>query len=207
MNIKQSVAVIFLNICFLASSFGQDIAAGYMYRQTDGKYLVSAMILPNGDTLIYMQLREFEVKAPKFFASAEDYKRWERYRRLAPTVIPYAVEAVRTYREICVATRDMSNRNRKKYIKQLENKMEDQLKKSLTNLSKTQGFLLIEMIEKELHMPFYDLVKDIKGSFSAFYWNEFGKIYSYQLKEGYERGKDPILDAILNQHDLSYYMH
>lgn len=207
MNIKQLVAIIFLNICFLASSFGQDIAAGYMYRQTDGKYLVSAMILPNGDTLIYMQLREFEVKAPKFFASAEDYKRWERYRRLAPTVIPYAVEAVRTYREIGVATRDMSNRNRKKYIKQLENKMEDQLKKSLTNLSKTQGFLLIEMIEKELHMPFYDLVKDIKGSFSAFYWNEFGKIYSYQLKEGYERGKDPILDAILNQHDFSYYMH
>ncbi len=207
MNIKQLVAVIFLNICFLASSFGQDIAPGYMYRQTDGKYLVSAMILPNGDTLIYMQLREFEVKAPKFFASAEDYKRWERYRRLAPTVIPYAVEAVRTYREIGVATRDMSNRNRKKYIKQLENKMEDQLKKSLTNLSKTQGFLLIEMIEKELHMPFYELVKDIKGSFSAFYWNEFGKIYSYQLKEGYERGKDPILDAILDQHDLSYYMH
>lgn len=207
MNIKQSVAVIFLNICFLASSFGQDIAPGYMYRQTDGKYLVSAMILPDGDTLIYMQLREFEVKAPKFFASADDYKRWERYRRLAPTVIPYAVEAVRTYREIGVATRDMSNRNRKKYIKQLENKMEDQLKKSLTNLSKTQGFLLIEMIEKELHMPFYELVKDIKGSFSAFYWNEFGKIYSYQLKEGYERGKDPILDAILDQHDLSYYMH
>ncbi len=207
MKINQLAAIILLNTCLLAPSFGQDIAPGYMYRQTDGKYLVSAMILPDGDTLIYLQLREFEVKAPKFFASADDYKRWERYRRLAPTVIPYAVEAVRTYREIGVATRDMSNRDRKKYIKQLENKMEDQLRKSLTNLSKTQGFLLIEMIEKELHMPFYDLVKDVKGSFSAFYWNEFGKIYSYQLKEGYERGKDPIVDAILDQHDLSYYMH
>ena len=207
MKIKQLVTIIFLSICLLSASFGQDIAPGYVYRQTDGKYLVSAIILPNGDTLIYMQLREFEVKSPKIFANADDYKRWERYRRLAPTVIPYAVEAVRTYREIGVATRDMSNRDRKRYIKQLENKMEDQLKKSLTNLSKTQGFLLIEMIEKELHMPFYDLVKDVKGSFSAFYWNEFGKIYSYQLKEGYERGKDPILDAILDQHDLSYYMH
>lgn len=207
MKIKQLVTIIFLSICLLSASFGQDIAPGYVYRQTDGKYLVSAIILPNGDTLIYMQLREFEVKSPKNFANADDYKRWERYRRLAPTVIPYAVEAVRTYREIGVATRDMSNRDRKRYIKQLENKMEDQLKKSLTNLSKTQGFLLIEMIEKELHMPFYDLVKDVKGSFSAFYWNEFGKIYSYQLKEGYERGKDPILDAILDQHDLSYYMH
>ncbi len=207
MRIKQLVVWVFLNIYLVVTTFGQEAAPGYVYRQTDGKYLVSAMILPNGDTLIYMELREFEVKSPKFFASADDYKRWERYRRLAPTVIPYAVDAVRTYREMNVATRDMTDRDRKKYIKQLENKMEDQLKKNLTNLSRTQGFLLIEMIEKELHMPFYDLVKDVKGSFSAFYWNEFGKIYSYQLKEGYQRGKDPILDAILNQHDLSYYMH
>ncbi len=207
MNIKQLIGIIILNICLNVATFGQDIAHGYMYRQTDGRYLVSAIIQPNGDTLISLQLREFEVKAPKFFASADDYKRWERYHRLAPTVIPYAVEAVRTYREIGVATRDMSNRDRKKYIKQLENKMEEQLRKSLTNLSKTQGFLLIEMIERELHMPFYDLVKDVKGSFSAFYWNEFGKVYSYQLKDGYVRGRDPIVDAILDQHDLSYYMH
>ena len=66
---------------------------------------------------------------------------------------------------------------------------------------------MIEMIEKELHMPFYDLVKDVKGSFSAFYWNEFSKIYGYQLKQGYERGMDPILDSALNQFDLSYYLH
>ena len=206
MKIKQLVLVFLFNMSLVAFGFGQDIAPGYSFHRTDGNYLVSAMLLPNGDTLIYLELREFEVKAPKFFANADDYKRWERYRRLAPSVISYAVEAVKTYRQIEIATRDMGNRDRKKYIKQLENKMEDQLKKSLTNLSKTQGFLLIEMVEKELHTPFYDLVKDIKGSFSAFYWNEFGKLYGYQLKEGYERGKDPILDSVLDQHDLSYYM-
>lgn len=206
MKINQFIIVLLFNICLLSSTFGQDAAPGYVYRQTDGKYLVSALVQPNGDTLLYIELREFEVKAPKFFANAEDYKRWERYRRLAPTVIPYAVNAVKTYRQIEVATRDMDNRDRKKYIKQLENQMEDQLKKSLTNLSKTQGFLLIEMVEKELHTPFYDLVKDVKGSFSAFYWSEFGKLYGYQLRVGYERGKDPILDSVLDQHDLSYYM-
>ena len=207
MKIKQLVLVFLLNMCLIAFANGQDAAPGYVYRQADGKFLVSALIQPNGDTLLYIELREFEVKAPKFFANAEDYKRWERYRRLAPTVIPYAVSTVKLYRQIEIATRDMTNRDRKKYIKVLENQMDDQLRKSLTNLSKTQGFLLIEMIEKELHTPFYDLVKDVKGSFSAFYWNEFGKLYSYQLKVGYERGKDPILDSVLDQHDLSNYMH
>ena len=207
MKIKQFVLVYICTICLTAIAYGQEAAPGYVYRQSDGKYLVSALIQPNGDTLLYVELREFEVKAPKFFANAADQKRWELYRRLAPTVIPYAVNTVKLYRQIEIATRDMTNRDRKKYIKVLENQMEDQLKKSLMNLSKTQGFLLIEMVEKELHTPFYDLVKDVKGSFSAFYWNEFGKLYSYQLKIGYERGKDPILDSVLDQHDLSYYMH
>ncbi|MBL7816032.1 MAG: DUF4294 domain-containing protein [Saprospiraceae bacterium] len=206
MKINQIGILFFFSICFGGQLFSQEPAPGYVYRQADGRYLVSALIQPNGDTLLYVQLREFEVKAPKFFANAADYKRWELYRRLAPTVVPYAVRTVQLYRQIEVATRDMANRDRKKYIKQLENQMEDQLKKSLTNLTRTQGFLLIEMVEKELHTPFYDLVKDVKGSFSAFYWNEFGKMYNYQLKSGYERGKDPILDSVLDQHDLSYYM-
>ena len=207
MKIKPLLLVFLGHISLMSLSFGQDIASGYLFKRTDGRYLVPAMILPNGDTMIYMELREFEVKAPKIFANAEDYKRWDRYRRLAPTIIPYAVNAVKTYRQIEVATRDMANKDRNKYIKALETDMDNQLRKNLTNLSKTQGFLLIEMIEKELHMPFYDLVKDVKGSFSAFYWNEFAKLYSYQLKVGYERGVDPILDSILNQYDLSYYLY
>ena len=67
--------------------------------------------------------------------------------------------------------------------------------------------MLIKMVEKELHMPFYDLVKDVKGGFSAFYWNEFGKVYGYQLKDGYERGKDYILDSVLDKYDLSYFLY
>ena len=207
MKIKQLLLVFLGHISLMSLGLGQDIASGYLFKRTDGRYLVPAMILPNGDTMIYMELREFEVKAPKIFANAEDYKRWDRYRRLAPTIIPYAVNAVKIYRQIEVATRDMANKDRNKYIKALETDMDNQLRKNLTNLSKTQGFLLIEMIEKELHMPFYDLVKDVKGSFSAFYWNEFAKLYSYQLKVGYERGVDPILDSILNQYDLSYYLY
>ena len=103
------------------------------------------------------------------------------------------------------STRDGSNRDRKKYIKSLEEGMETQLRDQLKNLSKTQGFLMIEMVERELHMSFFDLVKDVKGNFTAFYWNQFGKLYDYHLKDAYMRGNDPILDSVLDQYDLSYY--
>jgi hypothetical protein len=204
MTIKNKIIALILSGVFATTLTAQEAVAGYIYKQPDGRFLMNAYIGPNGDTIIYVELREIEIKAPRTFASADEYKRWERYKRLAPTVVPYAAKAVKTYRMIESATRDGSNRDRKKYIKSLEEGMEAQLRDQLKNLSKTQGFLMIEMVERELHMSFFDLVKDVKGPFTAFYWNEFGKLYDYHLKDAYMRGKDPILDSVLDQFDMSY---
>jgi Domain of unknown function (DUF4294) len=178
---------------------------GYVVQKADGTIMMATQILPNGDSLLYCQLREIEISAPRMFASADEYKRYERYQRMAAAVVPYAVEAVKNYRELEAATRFGTNRERKKYIDELNDKLNDKFKAQLKNLTRTQGFLLIKMIEREIHMPFYDLVKDVKGGIYAMGWNEFSKFYGYNLKEGYERGKDPILDSILDKYDLSYY--
>ena len=34
------------------------------------------------------------------------------------------------------------------------------------------------------------------------YWNQLGKMYDYQLKDEYRVGKDPILDAVLEDFDV-----
>ena len=207
MKFNRLVSILIFSFFTVFGLQAQEAAPGYMITQPDGTILMAALVLPNGDTMIYCQLREIEVSAPRTFANVDDFKRYERYQRYAPTVIPFAVEAVRTYRELEAATRDGSNKDRKKYISELQNKMDDKFKDQLKNLTRTQGLMLIKMVEKELHMPFYDLVKDVKGGFSAFYWNEFGKVYGYQLKDGYERGKDYILDSVLDKYDLSYFLY
>lgn len=204
MKIKSLVAAAFFTV-FSTALKAQIAEPGYVVQKPDGTIMMATMILPNGDSLLYCQLREIEISAPRIFASADDYKRYERYQRLAAAVVPYAVEAVKTYRELEAETRYGSNRERKKYINDLNDKLNGKFKEQLKNLSRTQGFLLIKMIEREIHMPFYDLVKDVKGGMYAMGWNEFSKFYGYNLKEGYERGKDPILDSILDKYDLSYY--
>ena len=203
MTIKHRISLLFLSFFCFTIVTAQEAVAGYIQKQPDGRYLINAYIDAKGDTIIYVELREMEVKAPRTFASADDYKRWERYKRLAPTVVPYAQRAVKTVRMVEAATRDGSNRDRKKFIKSLEQGMESQLRDQLKNMTRTQGFLMIEMVERELHMSFFDLVKDVKGGFTAFYWNEFGKLYDYHLKDAYMHGKDPILDSVLDQYDLT----
>ena len=209
MRIKQFFLFqIILPVCCLTALNvnGQEALQGSIYKRVDGSYLMSATIQPNGDTAIDVTLHEIEIRAPKTFTNPDEYKRWEKYRYYAPTVVGYAAEAVKTYRQLEATTRNGTTKERKKYIHGLEEQMEAKMRVQLKNLTRTQGLLLIKMIERELHMPFYDLVKDVKGGFTAFYWNEFGKIYDYHLKDGYERGKDNILDSVLDQYDLSIYL-
>jgi hypothetical protein len=172
----------------------------------EGNYMIPCYVDEKGDTILYIDLREITVTCPAVFKDPADYNRYLLYRRYAPIVAPYAIAAAKAYRELENANRDKSKKDRSKYIDALNDKVQDQFSGPLKKLTRTQGYLLIKMIERELHMPFYDLVKDVKGTFSAMYWNQFSKIYGYQLKDGYEVGKDPVLDAVLQDFDLAYSM-
>ena len=165
-------------------------------------FVVPAVILPNGDTMIYLSLREVQVTAPRRFGNPADYRRYQQYRKYAAIVYPYAQEATKTYRMLENETRLVSNRDRKKRITQLQDQMNYQFKEPLKNMNRVQGYILVKMVEKDLQMSFYDLVKDLKGTLNAQYWHQFSKFYGYDLREGYVRGKDPILDAVLADYKL-----
>jgi hypothetical protein len=60
------------------------------------------------------------------------------------------------------------------------------------------------MIERKLDTPVYDLLKGLRGGFVAGKWQSVGKLYGYDLKEGYIPGEDPILDAVLQDFEINY---
>jgi hypothetical protein len=101
-------------------------------------------------------------------------------------------------------TDDMPARTRKKYIKQLQKDLKEKFRQPLMGLSKTQGLILFKMIEKELDTPVYELIRELRNGLTATYWQTMGGLYGHNLKEGYIPGEDPILDAVLNDLDISY---
>lgn len=157
----------------------------------------------NGDTLIVTELEKISVKAPKEFEYTDERERYLRYKRWAAIVYPYAVQGVRLYRQIEEETKDKSKRGRRKFVRSIEKRLEDEFEKPLKNLSRTQGLILTKMMERNLNKPFYQIIKELKGGFTATYYHEFGKFYGYNLKDGYREGADPIMDAILQDFDLS----
>ncbi|MGB4959174.1 MAG: DUF4294 domain-containing protein [Saprospiraceae bacterium] len=111
---------------------------------------------------------------------------------------------MRNFRELEYASEKMSKKEKKKKIAELEDQLTYEFEEPLKNLTKLQGKIMIKMIEKETGEPIYDMIKDLKGGFKAFYWNAFSKLYSYDLKEGYNKGEYEILDAVLQDFDVSY---
>ena len=168
----------------------------------DGE-IVTALITEN-DTILIADLEDVSVSSLRAFTDRDEYRRYLKYRRYAAKVYPYAAEGIRIFRELEYVTQNMKPGKRKKHIRRLNREYKKQFKGELKNLTKTQGKILIEMVERELKIPFYTLVKDLRGGVTASYWHELGKLNGYNLKEVYIPGQDKILDLVLEDFDLSY---
>ncbi len=199
-NSWYSIPLIFITVLL----FSYTCQAQVVYKEyktiIDGEEIT--IQIRDGDTLIIAELERVSVTAPKEFEYTDDRDRYTKYRKHAAIAYPYAVQAVRLYRQLERETIGMSKKEKKKVIKQLSKRLEDEFEEPLKKLSRTQGLMLTKMIEKNLNKPFYDVIKELKGGFSAYYYNEISKTFGYKLKEIYVYGQDPVLDAVLEDFDL-----
>ena len=194
-----------LFLCLLSFSsvvFGQTEA---VYDTTivhqDGR--VMRIHISGSDTTVIASFPEVVIKAPPVFSNDEEYRQYMRYRRYAMDVLPYAIESIKLYRQYQQETADMKAGKAKKYAKTIQKDVKDEFTDPLKNLSRTQGKILVKMIERHLNTPTYDILKDVRGTFTALKWQTVGKLYGYDLKEGYIPGQDKILDMILNDFEIT----
>lgn len=165
---------------------------------------VMTALITNGDTLIMADLEDVSITSPRSFENAEEYRKYLYYRKCANKVYPYAREAIKIFREMEEATANLNRRKRKKHIRQLQKDLKKEFSDPLKKLTRIQGQILVKMIENELDTDMHSLLKELKGFFSAGYWHQISKIYGYDLKRGYVKGDDPIMDALLEDFDISY---
>lgn len=166
--------------------------------------ILEQIITEKGDTLLIANLDDISISSPRSFKNRDEYLLYMKYRRYALIVYPYAKEAIRIFRETEWATNEMKDRARKRYIRKLQRELETEFEEPLKNLTRTQGYVLVKMVERELDTNIYDLIKSLRGSVTASYWGTFSRFYGFRLKDGYVVGNDPILDVVLQDFDISY---
>ena len=196
----------FLVIFFACWVFpkAQDVAPSTEYVRMQGTWVRA--VIQDGDTLIVQDIDMLTISAPRTFASVEEERLYNKYKRYAAKVYPYAKKAIKIFKETEYVTRHMKKKKRKKHIKALQKELNTDFKDELKKLTKTQGKILLKMIEKETDNNMYDLVKGLRNGITARYWQTLAKFNGYNLKDGYTRGEDKMMDIILDDLDVSYQL-
>jgi Domain of unknown function (DUF4294) len=162
----------------------------------------SLMEVVNGDTIYSMSLRQVLISGARVFKNTQERTKYHLYKRSAKVVYPYALEAIKMYEELQEETADMSKRKKRKHLKRTQKEIKEDFEDKLKNLTRTQGYILVEMIERQTGKSFHEIIKETRGGATALYWNQLSKIYGYDLKDPYAVGQDVLLDEVLIEYDF-----
>lgn len=192
---KQLLIIAFWLTCsFAFGVFGQSNS-----DTTQG--IVMPAKVENGDTIILANLDDISVKEfiKPTFESKKEERRYTKLIRDLKIVYPYAKMAKSKFAEMNEHFKELSTEKEKKaYTKKVEKEIREGFEGKLKNLTVTQGRLLIKLIDRETGKTSYELVKELRGGLSAFFWQALAKLFGNNLKEEYDPlDKDKAIEEIM----------
>jgi hypothetical protein len=154
----------------------------------------------NGDTVAIVDMSEVIICGHRSFANCTEAANYYILEQNIKTVYPYAVMAQATFQQCEQTLTTMTNeREKRKYLKQMEGQLMDQYKQELKSLTVEQGRLLIKLIDRETGTTSYEMVKEMKGSLSAFMWQTVASLFGNNMKDTYDPiGEDKDIENIVH---------
>jgi len=132
---------------------------------------------------------------------------WTRLRNAVYVTYPYARQAGHVFNDI---EKHIANNPNKAAVSRYINSREKELKKQfsdpLKNLSVYQGKILMKLINRETGgTNCYDILKELKGGFTARFWQTVAYVFGSDLKQPYDAtGKDAEMESIVKEVQRMY---
>ena len=188
--------------CFLWTAF-------YGYGQQDPQ---TQLLLIQGDSLPQygISLNEVVVFQPLKFKSRQKLKEYLLLRRRVFKVYPYAKLAAERLTVLNQRLSEIeSKRSRKKYLKRLEKFIYEEFEEELKKLSKSQGRILIRLVHRQTGSSTYELVKELRTGWKAFFYQTTASLFQLSLKDRYnpeEVLEDYLIEDILQRAFADQYL-
>jgi hypothetical protein len=161
-------------------------------------------VLIDGDTVAQLNLNPVNVFSDRVFLNTEDAMKYYILRRDVKIAYPYAIMAEATFRQCEETMQTMTSESDKRhYLKQMEKMMMDQYKEDLKNMTINQGRILIKLINRQTGTTSYEMVKELRGTLSAFMWQTVARIFGNNLKDTYDpETEDRDIEGIIELIEL-----
>ena len=154
--------------------------------------------IEDGDTIPMMYLPEVRIKGYIIYRTPSDQRRFDRLARNVKKVYPYAKLAGIKLQKYDQLMAGLTDKEQKKLYKMAEEELKAEFGEELKSLTFTQGRILLKLVDRETGTPTYHIVKELRGSFAAFFWQNLSRLFGYNLKEEYDpEGKDKDIETIV----------
>lgn len=161
----------------------------------------SAFIVTETDTIFKdtVQLEEIVIYRGKI--DIESRKQFELLKNRVYRTYPYAKLASERLTALNNGMKNLkTNKEKKKYFKIVEDYLNNEFEAKLKKLSRKQGQILIKLIHRQTGVTTYQLVKDLKSGWTAFWSNTTARMFDLNLKTKYapyQVNEDYLIETIL----------
>ena len=163
------------------------------------------LVMVEGDSIFHssIALDEVYLFGRLKFDSYKDKLRYYILRRKTLKVYPYAKLAAERLVELNDSISKINKRrHQKRYTKKVQRFIEDEFSEELKKLTRTEGQILVKLIYRQTGTTAFDLVKDLRSGWRAFWYNTTAKIFKISLKEEFHPDRiheDYLIEDILQR--------
>ena len=185
---KNLALIVFISLVLLKSAISQEPYG-----------IIVQAIISDTDTLILQNLPEITVTAKM--------PRSVKAQILSNSKLVYNVKKVYPYAKLAgiklneyetLLLQAASEKEQKQLMKRAEDELRDEFEEDIKKLTYRQGIILIKLVDRETGNSSYALIQELRGKFTAFFWQAFAKLFGYNLKQEYDpTGEDKDIENIV----------
>lgn len=153
----------------------------------------------NGEELPEVQIKEVTIVGRGEAQRRSYFRKYDRLVYNVKKVYPYAIIVRRKLEEVNNGLSSFSSeKERRQYLKEVEKTVFSEYEDDMSDMTITQGKILIKLIDRETTNTSFQLIKEYRGGISAAFWQGIARIFGTNLKEEYDPyGNDIVLELII----------
>lgn len=158
-----------------------------------------------GDSLVreHIDLNEVVLLKRLSFKDMAERRKYIILRRRTLKVYPYAKLAAERLAVVDERLKQIKRKSkRKKYIRQVQKYIEGEFYETLRKFTRAEGRILVKLIHRQTGQSTFDLIKDYRSGWRAFWYNQTAHWFDIELKSEYlpfENKEDYYIEDILQR--------
>lgn len=124
-------------------------------------------------------------------------------KRKTIKVYPYAKLAAERLVELNKRLESLESKGaQRRYAKVIQRYIESEFSEELKKLTRTEGQILVKLIHRQTGKTTFDLIKELRSGWRAFWFNNTARLFSISLKEEFnplEVNEDFLIEDILER--------